>query len=65
MTAEEISERFDISLAAAQLRLEEISRIKRRATGQKRPLPDSVVQYLADAEKRGYRAPRRNNGDFK
>jgi hypothetical protein len=55
MTAEELAERFDISVGAARIRLDELAKIRRRATGEERPLPQSVIQYLEHAEKNGYR----------
>jgi len=53
MTAEELSERFDISISAARIRLVEIERIKRRGAGTKRELPVGVLNYLRDAQRRG------------
>jgi hypothetical protein len=55
MTAEELSDRFDISLTAARIRLQELERAKRKRLGIRRPLPSSVVEYLQDAKKKGYR----------
>jgi len=55
MTPEQLADRFDISLIAAKIRLEELERMERRRRGIKRPLPASITKYLEDAEKNGYR----------
>jgi len=52
-TAEEISERFRLSLTAAILRKEEIDRIRRRRRGELRPLPESIKEFLRDARAQG------------
>lgn len=57
MTPEQLAERFEISLAAAKIRLEELERMRRRKLGIKRPLPASITAYLENAEKAGYRRP--------
>jgi hypothetical protein len=51
MTHEELAERFDISVTAAQIRLQEIERMQRQKTGTKRPLPRGVVEYLRNAQR--------------
>jgi hypothetical protein len=53
MTAEELADRFDISLAAARIRVEEINKMRRRRSGGKRQLPPSVIKYLDEAAARG------------
>lgn len=55
MTAEEIAETFDISLDAAIHRFRELEKLARMQTGAKRPLPASIVQYLSDARKKGFK----------
>jgi hypothetical protein len=55
MTPEQLSERFDISISAARIRLQEIERMKRRKHGAKRPLPASVLEYLREAKRKGHR----------
>jgi hypothetical protein len=55
VTAEQLAERFDISISAARIRIEEIEQIRRRKKGLKRPLPLSVLNFLKDAEKKGLR----------
>jgi Zn-dependent peptidase ImmA (M78 family) len=55
MTAEELAERFDISISAAKIRLQELERLKRRKDGTKKPLPASVEEYLRGAQKKGLR----------
>jgi hypothetical protein len=54
MTPEEIAERFDISIAAAKVRAEEIARLKRRQTGQLRQLPPGVEKFLREQKERGF-----------
>jgi hypothetical protein len=53
VSPEELAERFDISITAARIRLEEIQRMGRRKNGTKRPLPAGVLAFLKDAKKRG------------
>jgi len=55
MTPEELADRFDISLHAATIRIEELERMRRRKLGIKRPLPAGVRAFLNDAKKAGYR----------
>jgi hypothetical protein len=55
LTPEEIAKRFDISLPAARVRAKELARIQRRATGQLRELPQGIVDYLRDQQRRGFR----------
>lgn len=52
-TAEEISEKFGMSLTASILRMEEIDRIRRRRRGELRPLPESIKEFLRDARAQG------------
>jgi hypothetical protein len=54
MTPKQLSERFDISIAAAELRLQEIERMKRRKQGTRRPLPPGVREYLLKAKQSGH-----------
>jgi hypothetical protein len=53
MNPEELAERFDIGLGAARIRVEEIERMQRRKSGNKRPLPPGVLAFLRDARKKG------------
>jgi hypothetical protein len=55
MSPEELAERFDISVSAARIRLEEIQRMRRRKNGTKRPLPAGVLAFLKAAKRRGLR----------
>ncbi len=52
-TASEISERFQVSLKAATIRLEELGRMHRRKHGIRRPLPKEVRDFLLEAKRRG------------
>jgi Zn-dependent peptidase ImmA (M78 family) len=47
MTAEHISELFDINISAAALRREALARMDRRARNILRPLPPGVEEYLS------------------
>jgi hypothetical protein len=55
MTAEELAERFDVSLSAAEIRIKELERLARRKSGTKRPLPPQVRAFLEAAKKAGHR----------
>jgi hypothetical protein len=54
MTAQEIAKRFDISLAAATIRAQEIARLKRLQGGERRPLPRGVIDFLEEQRKKGF-----------
>lgn len=54
LSPEEIAERFDISLAAANVRAKELERMRRRSTGQIRQLPPSVVDFLREQKRKGF-----------
>ena len=51
---EEISSTFGLSTEAALYRHEEIERIRRRREGVQRPLPQSIIDYLREAKRRGH-----------
>jgi hypothetical protein len=55
LTPEEIADRFDISLSAATVRAKELARIQRRATGQRRQLPQGIANFLRDQHRKGFR----------
>jgi hypothetical protein len=52
-TARDISEEFLISIRAAEIRLEELTRLHRRKNNIKRDTPDFVRDYLLEAKSRG------------
>ncbi|RUX29173.1 ImmA/IrrE family metallo-endopeptidase [Mesorhizobium sp. M7A.F.Ca.US.011.01.1.1] len=52
---EEISDRFQVSLRAAEIAFERVQAARRKAMGQKRRLPDSVIDFLKEAREKGYR----------
>ncbi|MDE1973378.1 MAG: ImmA/IrrE family metallo-endopeptidase, partial [Hyphomicrobiales bacterium] len=54
-SAREIHEQFMVSAEAAQIRWEEVERIRRQRAGQNRPLPPNVADFLREAKKRGHR----------
>lgn len=54
-TVEDIADRFGLSFEAAMIRKGEFDAFQRRASGQRRELPTTVVNYLKDAQKRGVR----------
>jgi Zn-dependent peptidase ImmA (M78 family) len=51
--AGQLAERFGLSNRAAEIRLEELQRLYRRAHNLPRPLPKSIVNFLENAKKRG------------
>lgn len=53
-TAQQIANRFGISLEAAKSRLQELYRIYRRLHGIKRQLPNSIIDLLAEARRKGH-----------
>lgn len=53
-SAREIQEQFMVSAEAAQIRWEEVELIRRQKSGQKRPLPPGVADFLREAKKRGH-----------
>jgi hypothetical protein len=48
-----IETKFGLSHQAAVLRKEEVERIRRRRRGEPRPLPQSIIDYLKEARRRG------------
>jgi len=51
---EDISQRFQISIAAAEISFERVQRARRKATGERRRPPDSVIDFLKEAKRRGH-----------
>ena len=51
--AGQLAERFGLSNRAAEIRLEELQRLYRRAHNLPRPLPKSIVNFLENAKKGG------------
>jgi Zn-dependent peptidase ImmA (M78 family) len=51
---EDIAMRFQVSAPVADLAFERIARAKRKATGQRRRPPNSAIDFLKEAERRGY-----------
>jgi Zn-dependent peptidase ImmA (M78 family) len=52
-TADDIARMFGLSAEAASYRKDEIGAVRRRASGQGRPLPASIANYLEEAKRRG------------
>ncbi|RUU25548.1 ImmA/IrrE family metallo-endopeptidase [Mesorhizobium sp. M6A.T.Ce.TU.016.01.1.1] len=52
---EEISDRFQVSLQAAEIAFERVQAAKRKASGEKRRPPRVVIDFLKEAQKKGYR----------
>lgn len=52
-SADEIADRFQVSLEAAEIAFERIQTARRRQTGAKRQLPEGVVDYLKERRARG------------
>jgi hypothetical protein len=57
MTVEQISELFDISMYAAELRREALAKMDRRARKIDRPLPKGVADWLREQREKGYNTP--------
>lgn len=53
-TPEDIAMRFQVSSLVAGIAFERIERAKRKATGQRRRPPDSVIDFLKEAKLRGH-----------
>ncbi|MET4384289.1 hypothetical protein ABIB73_000024 [Bradyrhizobium sp. F1.4.3] len=53
-SVEDIKTMFGLSHEAAVIRKEEIEATRRRRRGEKRPLPQSIIDYLKEAKRRGY-----------
>jgi Zn-dependent peptidase ImmA (M78 family) len=54
VTVDGLREMFGLSDEAAIYRKEEIEAVRRRRRGEKRPLPQSVVDFLREAQRRGH-----------
>ena len=54
-TATQLADRFGISLSAATRRVEELAPMFRRLLGIQRPLPQGVVDFLAEAQRKGHK----------
>ncbi len=52
---EDISSQFQVSIQVAEIAFERISSIKRRAAGQLRRPPQGVIDFLKEAERKGYK----------
>lgn len=52
---EEISDRFQVSLQAAEIAFDRVQEARRKASGQKRRPPAVVIDFLKEARKTGYR----------
>jgi Zn-dependent peptidase ImmA (M78 family) len=51
---EDLMSMFGLSQQAAAIRKEEIDRLRRRRRGEPRPLPQSIVDFLKEAKRRGH-----------
>ena len=51
---QEIQDQFIVSDEAAQIRWEAIERTRRQRSGQKRPLPPGIADFLREAKRRGH-----------
>jgi hypothetical protein len=51
---EDIMTKFAFSNEAAMIRKDEIEAIRRRRRAEKRPLPQSIIDYLKEAKRRGH-----------
>ncbi|MGY4176782.1 Zn-dependent peptidase ImmA (M78 family) [Bradyrhizobium sp. USDA 4518] len=53
-SVEDIMTMFGLSHEAAVIRKDEIEAVRRRRRGEKRPLPQSIIDYLKEAKRRGH-----------
>jgi Zn-dependent peptidase ImmA (M78 family) len=51
---EDIMMMFGLSHEAAAIRKDEIEGVRRRRRGEKRPLPQSIIDFLKEAKRRGH-----------
>jgi Zn-dependent peptidase ImmA (M78 family) len=51
--ADDIEQRFNLSTEAAQIRWEQLQAHRRKATGERRPLPPDVVDFLKEMRRLG------------
>jgi Zn-dependent peptidase ImmA (M78 family) len=58
-TAEDIANRFGMSLSAARIRFQEVAELRRRAGGLPRTIPQSAKDFLRNAQRSGFK-PRTN-----
>ena len=55
MTATQLADRFGISVTAATNRVEELARIYRQRNGIQRPLPQGIIDFLKEAQRKGHK----------
>lgn len=53
LTVDYLCDEHGLSVAAAIIRLEEVARLRRRRSGELRPLPSITADFLAEAARRG------------
>jgi IrrE N-terminal-like domain len=53
-SAEHLSELFDVNLRVADIRREQLEKLRRRAADEPRALPPGVFNYLRNAKKKGF-----------
>lgn len=53
-TVEAFMTMFGLSHEAAVIRKDEVEALRRRMRGEKRPLPQSIIDYLKEAKRRGH-----------
>jgi hypothetical protein len=54
-SAQEISDRFQVSIDVAEIAFERIEAINRRINGERRRPPAAVIDFLTAAQKQGYK----------
>lgn len=55
VSVQDLSDRFQVSIAAAEIAFERIQKIKRRKNGEKRNPPAVVIDLLEEFHRRGYK----------
>ncbi|MGB7334972.1 MAG: ImmA/IrrE family metallo-endopeptidase [Salaquimonas sp.] len=51
----ELEQNFQLGSIAAEIRFKELESAKRKISGKKRKLPDCVIDFMKESEKRGHR----------
>ena len=59
MNVSDVESIFGVSFQAAGIQLEKYKKLNRQSTGERRPLPPSVIDFLKEAKDRGIKVERR------
>jgi len=64
LSAEDLSDLFNVNLRPAQIRKDALERMRRRAMGVKRPLTPKTKEFFRDARRKGYKIDRLDEDDL-